>query len=283
MLAYQHAYHAGNFADVHKHLGLFALVRSLTGKASAISFIDTHAGRGLYPLAAKETQKLGEYREGVERIWRERRKIPVGSPLGEWTASLAAQQSGAELDCYPGSPTWLGEALRPQDRLTLFELHPAEHRFLADQAMPSTNNVTRRHADGLKGLRQLLPVSTPRLCVLIDPSYERKAEYDEVAETLAFVARKARHAVVMVWYPLLPAGRHRGMLERLQTAGVDKLWRSELSVRAPAAERGMFGSGLLVRNPPWQLDQRLEAAFTDLAPRLAEGGTHRSEWWTGEI
>lgn len=282
MLAYQHAYHAGNFADVHKHLGLFALTRSLTGKTSAISFVDTHAGRGRYPLAAKETQKLGEYRDGVERIWRERRGLSATSLLGEWTAALAAQQPGAELERYPGSPTWLGEALRPQDRLTLFELHPGEHRFLADQAMPSTANVTRRHADGLKGLRQLLPVSTPRLCALIDPSYERKAEYDEVAETLEFIARKVRHAVVMVWYPLLPAERHRPMLERLRKAGIDKLWRSELNVRKPAAEHGMFGSGLLVRNPPWQLDQRLDAAFADLAPRLAEGARHRSEWWTGE-
>lgn len=280
MLAYQHAYHAGNFADVHKHLGLFRLAEALRHKTSAISFIDTHAGRGLYPLTAKETQKLGEYRDGVERVWRGRRTCPPGSPLGDWLASLEALQNGDELVQYPGSPWWLSKALRPQDRLTLFELHPGEHRYLADQAMPPTANVIRRHADGLKGLRRLLPVSTPRICVIIDPSYERKDEYDDVAETLEFLARKARHAVFVLWYPLLPAGRHRAMLERLRGAGIDKLWRSELVLHEPAAERGLYGSGLLIGNPPWQLDESLDHAFTDLASRLGDVATHRDEWLT---
>ncbi|WP_110643197.1 23S rRNA (adenine(2030)-N(6))-methyltransferase RlmJ [Salinicola sp. CPA57] len=282
MLAYQHAYHAGNFADVHKHLGLRRLVQAMMGKSSAISFVDTHAGRGLYPLAAAETQKLGEYHQGVERLWQRRRGLSADSPIGEWLAALATLQAGAELSRYPGSPWWLGSALRPQDRLTLFELHPAEHRHLVDQAFSAESAVQRRHADGLKGLSKLVPVSTPRLCVLIDPSYERKAEYEEVAETLRQVSRKVRHAVVLVWYPLLPADRHRRMLETLRAAGVPKLWRSELQIREPIADRGMYGSGLLVMNPPWQLDRELDQVFSALAPMLAEGATHRSEWWTGE-
>lgn len=282
MLAYQHAYHAGNFADVHKHLGLFRLVQALERKASAISFVDTHAGRGIYPLAATETQKLGEYRQGVERVWQCRHRFEASSPLGDWVQRLATLQNGAELGCYPGSPWWLGEALRPQDRLTLFELHPGEHRFLAEQRLADRAGIYRRQADGLAGLRKLVPVSTPRLCVLIDPSYERKAEYQEVVETLCQVMRKVRHAVVLVWYPLLPAGRHQTMLANLRAAGIPKLWRSELTLREPAAERGMYGSGLLLLNPPWQLDQELDQAFGELAPMLAEGASHRSEWWVGE-
>ncbi|MGQ7243920.1 23S rRNA (adenine(2030)-N(6))-methyltransferase RlmJ [Salinicola sp. V024] len=282
MLAYQHAYHAGNFADVHKHLGLRQLVAALTHKASAISFVDTHAGRGLYPLAAPETQKLGEYRQGVERLWQRRRGFPVESPIGEWLAALETLQTGTELSRYPGSPWWLGSTLRSQDRLTLFELHPGEHRHLTDQLLPADAAVQRRHADGLKGLVKLVPVSTPRLCVLIDPSYERKEEYEEVAATLIQLVRKVRHAVVLVWYPLLPAGRHQTMLATLREAGIPKLWRSELQLREPAAERGMYGSGLLMLNPPWQLDQTLDTAFSELAPVLADGASHRSEWWTGE-
>jgi len=284
MLAYQHAYHAGNFADVHKHLGLRRLVQAMMQKASAISFVDTHAGRGLYPLAASETQKLGEFRQGVERLWQRRRSIPAHSPIGEWLEMLATlQPGGAELSRYPGSPWWLNSTLRPQDRLTLFELHPAEHQHLADQDFSSTTAaVQRRHADGLKGLAKLVPVSTPRLCVLIDPSYERKAEYEDVAATLCQVVRKVRHAVILVWYPLLPAGRHQTMLQTLQEAGIPKLWRSELQIREPVAERGMYGSGLLILNPPWQLDRELDQLFSMLAPMLADGATHHSEWWTRE-
>lgn len=282
MLAYQHAYHAGNFADVHKHLGLRRLVLALMWKSSAISFVDTHAGRGLYPLTAPETQKLGEFRQGVERLWQRRRGVAKDSPTGEWLEALATLQTGSELNQYPGSPWWLGATLRSQDRLTLFELHPGEHQHLADQSLAANAGVRQLHADGLKGLVKLVPVSTPRLCVLIDPSYERKEEYEAVAETLIQVVRKVRHAVVLVWYPLLPAGRHQVMLEALRAAQIPKLWRSELKVREPVAERGMYGSGLLMLNPPWQLDQELDQAFSALAPILSDGGTHHSEWWTGE-
>lgn len=282
MLAYQHAYHAGNFADVHKHLGLRRLVLALMRKSSAISFVDTHAGRGLYPLTAPETQKLGEFRQGIERLWQRRRGFGEDSPMGEWLKTLATLQSGGELNQYPGSPWWLGSTLRSQDRLTLFELHPGEHQHLADQSLPTNAGIQHRHADGLKGLVKLVPVSTPRLCVLIDPSYERKEEYEEVAETLIQVVRKVRHAMVLVWYPLLPAGRHQVMLEALRAARIPKLWRSELKIREPATERGMYGSGLLMLNPPWQLDTELDPLFSTLAPILADGASHRSEWWTGE-
>ncbi|WP_251975821.1 23S rRNA (adenine(2030)-N(6))-methyltransferase RlmJ [Salinicola avicenniae] len=282
MLAYQHAYHAGNFADVHKHLALHALVQALMHKSSAISFVDTHAGRGRYPLTAAETQRLGEYRTGVEPLWQRRRALAASPLVGDWLAALATQQTGPELSCYPGSPWWLGSQLRTQDRLTLFELHPGEHRHLADQALAADGRVQRRQADGLGGLVKLLPVSTPRLCVLIDPSYERKAEYEEVAATLAQVVRKVRHAVVLIWYPLLPAGRHQAMLEQIREAGIPKLWRSELQVRRPEAERGMYGSGLLLLNPPWQFDDALTTALARVAPLLGEHASHHGEWWTGE-
>ncbi|WP_353980525.1 23S rRNA (adenine(2030)-N(6))-methyltransferase RlmJ [Salinicola endophyticus] len=281
MLAYQHAYHAGNFADVHKHLGLFHLLEALTRKSSAISFVDTHAGRGLYPLAATETQKLAEYREGVERLWRRRQALAAEPALGAWLARLATLQSGPALEFYPGSPWWLGDALRPQDRLTLYELHPGEHQHLDAQA-PSHANAQRLHADGLKGLCQRLPVPTPRLCALIDPSYERKEEYREVVDTLVQVVRKVRHAVVMIWYPLLPAGHHLTLLEGLREARIPKLWRSEITLREANAERGMYGSGLVLLNPPWQLDQTLDNAFATLAPLLAERAVHHGEWWTAE-
>ncbi|RCV90620.1 23S rRNA (adenine(2030)-N(6))-methyltransferase RlmJ [Billgrantia montanilacus] len=287
MLSYQHAYHAGNFADVHKHLTLFAVTGFLLRKASPITYIDTHAGRGLYPLSAAESQKLQEHRQGAERLWQERQALAADPLLGDWLSLLAeaqltaGKQASLTLDCYPGSPWWLSRRLRAVDRLTLFELHPGEHEHLAGQRLPS--NVKHIHGDGLKGLLQRLPVATPRLCVLIDPSYERKSEYAEVAETVLSAMRKARHGVVLVWYPLLPAGRHSELLEGLRSGGLRKIWRSELTLREPSSEeRGMYGSGMLVINPPWGLEEQLVTAMKRIEPLLGPDARHRGEWWVAE-
>jgi 23S rRNA (adenine2030-N6)-methyltransferase len=283
MLSYQHAYHAGNFADVHKHLVLFAIIDHLLRKRSAITYIDTHAGRGLYSLASGESLRLQEYRQGVAPLWRSRASLAADPLLREWLAAVAEVQGSETADpgYYPGSPWWLARQLRAQDRLVLYELHPGEHEHL--QRLPLTSNARHLHGDGLKGLLERLPVSTPRLCVLVDPSYERKAEYAEVAETLLAATRKARHGVILVWYPLLPAGRHHALLEGLRAGGLRKIWRSELVVRSPAVgEHGMYGSGLLVVNPPWGLEQRLDAALASVTPLLGPGATHRSDWWVPE-
>ncbi|CAM3369115.1 23S rRNA (adenine(2030)-N(6))-methyltransferase RlmJ [Halomonas lysinitropha] len=282
MLSYQHAYHAGNFADVHKHLTLFAVIDHLLRKKSAVTYVDTHAGRGLYPLAAEETAKLGEHREGIDRLWHAR-ALPDSDPLlGDWLAAVArVQDRRGRLDCYPGSPWWLSDRLRPQDRLLLFELHAGEHGYLARQLMP--DNVQCIHGDGLEGLVKRLPVATPRLCVLVDPSYERKAEYGQVAKAVLEAMRKARHAVVLVWYPLLPAGYHHELLEGLREGGLRKIWHSELRMReVKEGERGMVGSGMLVINPPWGLDERLEAAMRLVTPLLGATCRHHSDWWVGE-
>lgn len=286
MLSYQHAYHAGNFADVHKHLWTYASAKHLLRKDSPITFIDTHAGRGSYPLAARETEQLKEYRDGVEPLWKARRQLQDQPLLGQWLETLGVLQQGERLVCYPGSPWWLGSALRDQDRLTLFELHPGEHRHLAAQSMvaPGHQQALRRvYGDGLAGLVKALPVATPRLCALIDPSYERKEEYLEVVETLKQVMRKARHGVVLVWYPLLPAGYHRAMLETLGGSGIRKIWRSEVCRKPPTqATHGMYGSGMLVINPPWGLDAALEDAIEHWLPLLGAKSSHQSSWLVAE-
>lgn len=282
MLSYQHAYHAGNFADVHKHLVLFAVIDHLLRKKSPITYMDTHAGRGIYPLAAEETAKLGEYREGIARLWQARARLGDDPLLGDWLAAVARVQArDGRLDHYPGSPWWLSERLRPQDRLMLFELHPGEHGHLARQALP--DNVQRVHGDGLEGLVKRLPVATPRLCVLVDPSYERKGEHGGVAAAVLEAMRRARHALVLVWYPLLPVGRHHELLEGLREGGQRKIWRSELRLREPQeGERGMVGSGMLVINPPWGLESRLAAAMRQVTLLLGATCRHRGDWWVGE-
>lgn len=283
MLAYQHAYHAGNFADIHKHLTLFSVIHYLLRKESAITYVDTHAGRGRYPLGTGETRKLMEYRTGVVPLWQARHELAKGNTLlAAWLERLqgAQDERGARLTHYPGSPWWLAQELRPQDRLSLFELHPGEHRHLEAQPLPA--NARHIHGDGLAGLARMLPAATPRLCVLIDPSYERKDDYQEVVTALCGLARKARHGVVLLWYPLLPAGRHHELLASLRDSGLRKLWQSELQLAEPRESHGMYGSGMLVLNPPWGLGEALAAAMAEVAPRLGPTARHRSGWWVEE-
>lgn len=281
MLSYQHAYHAGNFADVHKHLTLFATLEYLQRKPSPVTYMDTHAGRGLYPLSGKETQRLQEYREGVWPLWHATDSL--SDPLlGEWLATLSrAQPAPGKLTHYPGSPWWISQALRAKERLYGFELHPGEHQHLDVQTL--ADGVERIHGDGLAGLCQRLPVPTPRVCALIDPSYERKDEYQEVADALRQALAKARHAVILVWYPLLPAGHHQVLLEALAHSGIRKIWRSELCLRpAGNLERGMFGSGMLVINPPWGLDERMAGAMDQLTPLLGAQSLYQADWLVPE-
>ncbi|PRY64744.1 23S rRNA (adenine2030-N6)-methyltransferase [Vreelandella songnenensis] len=281
MLSYQHAYHAGNFADVHKHLTLYAVMDYLLRKEKAITYIDTHAGRGLYPLATKETQRLQEYREGIWPLWQAREQLD-DALLGSWLSAIAeVQPDNHALTHYPGSPWWLSRPLRKHDRLHLFELHPGEHQHLSAQALPA--QAKRVYGDGLAGLGAMLPVATPRLCVLIDPSFERKAEYQEVADTVIHTLEKARHGVVLIWYPLLSAGHHQVLLDALKGSGIRKIWRSELLLRAPGEQtHGMYGSGMLVINPPWGLDERLAAAMAEITPRLGKESRHEAQWWVEE-
>ncbi|WP_235040917.1 23S rRNA (adenine(2030)-N(6))-methyltransferase RlmJ [Vreelandella profundi] len=280
MLSYQHAYHAGNFADVHKHLTLYAVIDYLLRKESAITYVDTHAGRGLYPLSGQESQRLQEYREGIWPLWQQ----PSSSDplLGAWKEALrSAQPDAATLTHYPGSPWWMSNALREQDKLRLFELHLGEHKQLNAQVLAP--NAQRIFGDGLAGLTAMLPVRTPRLCVLIDPSYERKVEYQEVAETAVNALEKARHGVMLIWYPLLPAGHHQALLDTLKASGVRKIWRSELLLRAPAEQaHGMYGSGMLVINPSWGLDQQLAAAMAEITPLLGSNSRYQADWWVQE-
>lgn len=282
MLSYQHAYHAGNFADVHKHLTLHGVIDYLLRKESSVTFIDTHAGRGLYPLAAEETSRLHEYRQGVLPLWEGRDSLMAEELLGGWLAALVeAQPDPRHLTLYPGSPWWMARRLRSGDRQWLFELHPGEHGHLAEQ--PLEGNIRTIHGDGLKGLVERLPVKRPRLCALIDPSYERKQEYSEVAQALLAALHKARHGVMMVWYPLLSAGRHHELLEAVKSGGARKVWRSEFRLQTPGREaRGMFGSGMLVVNPPWGLDERLAAAMARVAPLLSPEARYQADWWVGE-
>ena len=258
MLSYQHGYHAGGPADLHKHIVLAELLARLTLKPRGISYLETHAGRGIYELAAPEALRTGEAAQGIGRI--------AADPATPFGRALAAVRAAAGASAYPGSPAVARALLRPQDRLTLMELHPAEHAALV--AMLAGPGVAIHRRDGFEGALALAPFKPRRGLVLVDPSYEVKAEYAAAAVFVRRIVAKWPEATVLVWYPLLPAGRHRELLAGLTPLplAVDEVGFD------PAPVRGMTGSGLALVNAPHGAEAVFAAARRQGAPVLVGGG-----------
>ncbi|WP_424933710.1 23S rRNA (adenine(2030)-N(6))-methyltransferase RlmJ [Amaricoccus macauensis] len=237
MLSYQHAYHAGGPADVHKHMVLAELLTLLTRKKRGISYAETHAGRGLYDLASPEAAKTGEAAHGIARL--------RPAPSTPYARAISTVWSAHGPTAYPGSPLVAASLLRPQDSMTLMELHPAENTALRLAMRESTAAIHRR--DGYEGVLALAPLKPRKGLVLVDPSYEVKTEYEDAARFVRQLIAKWPEAAVLVWYPLLPAGRHADLLE-----GLAPLAPIRDEVRfTPEPERGMTGSGLALANAPY--------------------------------
>jgi 23S rRNA (adenine2030-N6)-methyltransferase len=265
MLSYQHAYHAGNHADVLKHAVLAAALTRLAAKPKALRYVETHAGAGGYDLRAAAAQKNREHERGIARVW----------PATEAPAAVARlltlvrrYNDDRGLVRYPGSPWLAQQCLRAQDDLHLFELHPAEHAAL-ERNCARDRRVEVRRADGLVGCIGLVPPPERRGLVLIDPSYERRDEADEVLDAVAKLHRRFATGVLLIWYPLIERSwverferRLRGVCARVSTY--------ELTVAAAGGARGLLGSGVFAVNPPWQLDDELEAALPWLAAKLGD-------------
>jgi 23S rRNA (adenine2030-N6)-methyltransferase len=251
MLSYQHAYHAGGPADLHKHIVLAELLARLTRKPRAISYLETHAGRGLYALDAAETRKTGEAAQGIARL-----DPDPATPFGR---ALAAIRAAAGPTAYPGSPAIARALLRPQDRLALMELHPAEHAALRGALAGPGVAIHRR--DGLEGGLALAPMTPRRGLVLVDPSYELKPEYAAVSGFVRRLVAKWPEVAVLVWYPLLPALRHRELLAGLHPLAV----RIDEVAFDPEPPRGMTGSGLALLNAPHGAEAAFAAAHAQAA------------------
>lgn len=275
MLSYLHAFHAGNFADVQKHAALTLVLSMMQAKQSAIAFFDTHAGSAIYKLNSERARKTAEADAGVQKLWSHQ----SGLRSADWQSviQVLSQFNAGEglLTVYPGSPAWIRQCLRPGDSLTAFELHPTESGQLADWA--AAQKVRVMPEDGLKGLLKQLPPKQPRLMALIDPSYEIKSEYLDVAQTLQKAWQKCRHGVYLVWYPILTSGLQETLKQAVKGSPLRKVWFSEVHLKAPP-ERGMTGSGMLVVNPPWGFDDRFAAMIEDVAGEQALGLSHEHGW-----
>jgi 23S rRNA (adenine2030-N6)-methyltransferase len=275
MLAYRHAYHAGNHADVLKHLVLAQLLRYLDEKDKGWRYVDTHAGAGGYALGGPYAQKHREYEAGIGRLFeRDAAAPPLPAPVAHYVELVRAFNDGGALRQYPGSPAVARALMRPQDQLRLFELHPTEHKILASY-LGGEPGCEVRLADGYTALKSVLPPPTRRGLVLIDPPYELKTDYAKALNALREALTRFPEGIVMVWLPqvqLVEAAQLPQRLKASAEAQAKKGWLHARLTVAEAGERGfgLMGSSVFVANPPHTLHGTLQPVLPWLARALAQ-------------
>ncbi len=265
MLSYRHAFHAGNHADVLKHVVLMECLRLLGRKEKGFLVADTHAGAGDYALEEGYAAQNREWESGVARL---RNSDPAPGAVASYLKLVSAYGDG-NAGRYPGSPAIAAALLREQDRAVFCELHPTDHAAL-EERFAGNRAVRVRKTDGFAELKALLPPPTRRGLVFIDPSYELASDYALLVDALKDSLRRFADGVYVVWYPLLEREEARKLPERLGALGAAATLNAALRVRASApGERGMSGSGVFVVNPPWKLKETLEETLPFLARTLA--------------
>ncbi|MES2716520.1 MAG: 23S rRNA (adenine(2030)-N(6))-methyltransferase RlmJ [Pseudomonadota bacterium] len=280
MLAYRHAFHAGNHADVLKHATLVAVLHHLNAKDKGWRLVDTHAGAGAYALHAESAQKLGEYRQGIARLWQQASLPPL---LADYLAQVRQFNPHEELTAYPGSPCLAKALMRAQDQLRLYELHPADHALLAE-AFAGDKTVQVLRVDGFAGIKAQLPPPSRRGLLLMDPSYELKTDYAAVAAAAQEALTRFAEGMVMVWYPQIDARESANLPLRLKAIANAQARKGWLHARLTVAEPnergfGMLGSGVFLINPPHTLRAQLREALPVLVRLLGQfaGASQRLE------
>ncbi len=268
MLSYRHAFHAGNHADVLKHLIEVQLLRHLMQKDKPFWYIDTHAGAGCYALNSGYAAQNAEFESGIARLW-DRNDLPTA--LADYVALVKAINPDKKINLYPGSPLFALHLLRAQDRLRLFELHPTDSKLLQQNFATESARVQVQSIDGFTALKALLPPPPRRALILIDPPYEDKQDYRRVITVLNESLKRFANGIYAIWYPQLQRPEARQLPEQLKRLPV-KVWlHVALSIQAPGIGGfGMHGSGLFILNPPWTLYATLHALMPYLVAQLAQ-------------
>ena len=261
---YRHAYHAGNFADVLKHVVLIMLIEHLKKKPAPFFYLDTHAGRGRYDLSEAQAQRSGEYKNGVGRVLEASRPaLPAEVAAYADLVRLSAGKGHSAITAYPGSPLIVARLRRPGDRLVLMETQPREALALK-AALGREKLVSVLESDGYAALKAHLPPRENRGLVLIDPPYESDLEFDRVLAGLELGHERWPTGTFCIWYPLTDRAGPIRFHRELERSGIRKVLDVRLSVLPADTQLGMAGAGLVIVNPPWLLDERL----ADLMPEL---------------
>ena len=272
MFSYRHGFHAGNHADVLKHCVLLDVLTHFKQKETGFVFVDTHAGAGLYDLSGKWANTRSEYTNGIGRLWS---ATQAPSLVSDYLTEIRALNPTGELVLYPGSP-WLAlQSIRSQDRLRLFELLAAEAEVLqnnlSQQRRLPPRAIKLELRDGFAALKSVLPPPTRRALVLVDPAYENKQDYRAVVQSIKDALTRFATGCYLVWYPRVNRLQVEQMVKQLQHIQGVQWLQAELTVcKAPTDQHGLFGSGMLVINPPYTLYKKLNEALPWLAKTLAQ-------------
>lgn len=276
---YRHAFHAGNFADVIKHIVLARILTYLHEKPAAFRVIDTHAGAGLYDLTSSEAERGGEWRTGIARLMQARLSDPVMALVKPYLDVVRAFNPQRDLTAYPGSPLVARALLRPQDSLVACELEPTARKQLI-AALRRDEQARVVDLDGWTALTAFVPPNERRGLVLIDPPFEKRDEFIRLAEGFRAAHAKWPIGIYMLWYPVKErraTDTLAGDVAQVANAGggESKCLRIEFSVAPQTPEAGLVSAGLLIANPPWTLAAELKAILHELEKPLGQGGAGR--------
>lgn len=276
---YRHAFHAGNFADVVKHLALVAILLHLKRKDAAFAVIDTHAGRGLYDLRSEATRRTGEAEKGIARILAALPGASFSTSLLRYVEIVRAVGDGF----YPGSPLIAAPLLRRQDRLVGIEKHPDDAAALAKALAPFAN-LRSECADGYARLKALLPPAERRGLVLIDPPFESPDEFQHVARALGDALKRFANGIYLIWYPVKAAGVAHAFAGEVLAAGAKKVVRVivEFAPEGGGAKERLSSCGLIIVNPPYGFAEEMTATLAVVAPLLSPAASSEVRWLSGE-
>jgi 23S rRNA (adenine2030-N6)-methyltransferase len=268
MLSYRHAFHAGNHADLLKHVVLVQLLDYMGQKEKSYSYIDTHAGAGAYALDEGYAQKNAEFESGIARLWG-RRDLPPA--LVEYVDEVRVLNPDGQLRYYPGSPYLAWQLMREQDRARLFELHTTEITTLRHNFREAGKRVMIDGTDGFDALKAVLPPPSRRAVVLIDPSYEDKKDYGRTLTALTDAIKRFSTGTYAVWYPIVSRPQAKRFPEQLKALQPRNWLHVTLTVSAPPVDGlGLYGSGVFILNPPYLLAETLQQTLPYLVKTLGQ-------------
>lgn len=281
MLSYQHAYHAGNHADVLKHIILGDVLDGLHRKDKPLLMLDAFASRGVYALDGEQARKNCEFDTGIGQLWLLKHEpCPLG--IRRWFSLIEQYNPNGGFARFPGSTALLHSMQRAQDRLIACDLHPQEFDALR-ASFRNHRGFNLQKTDAFEAIKASLPPKEKRGLIFLDPSYEVKEEYENIAKAVMAAHKKFASGVYVIWYPVLPAGRHMHLFKALQHSGIRCIKRLELNCPDKFSDMQMTGSGLLIINPPFHAQTSITSSLQWLQNKLCHGqATIENHWLVPE-
>jgi 23S rRNA (adenine2030-N6)-methyltransferase len=274
---YRHAFHAGNFADVFKHVIIARILTHLREKATPFRVIDTHAGEGVYDLSSEEARRTGEWRDGIGRLLDADLSAPAAELVAPYLAAVRACNHGHELRYYPGSPLLAHHLLRPQDRLIACDLEPRAAAALSRHLRGTPLAKVMAGIDGWTALNAYVPPKERRGLVIVDPPFEQPDDFIRLADVVTAACRKWPTGIYLLWYPVKDRSDPDRFVRRLARSSMEKRLRIEFAVAAPRPEGGLSACGMVVVNPPWKLAEEIRTFAPALVAALGRDPTRNYE------